>query len=67
MENWQLCPKCEGNDTSGYTGMVCRICNGTGLICCFTGMPPARPKSTSQATGNMVFIHGDELTTFTKQ
>lgn len=37
--NWELCPKCNGME-----GMPCHICNNTGLISRYTGLPPLRTK-----------------------
>jgi len=45
MNNWQLCPKCNGqgtnyNNNAITTSCICDLCNGHKVISAFTGKPP---------------------------
>lgn len=51
MNNWQLCPKCNGTGrmqqqyatvTSSFTN--CDVCNGAKIISSLTGLPPNHTK-----------------------
>lgn len=54
MENWQLCPKCKGENV----GRICPVCNNTGIISVFTGLPPNKPIPTlGDSTGEYIVKH----------
>lgn len=43
MNTWELCPKCKGEKilvVNVYGACDCNVCNGSGIISCFTGKPP---------------------------
>lgn len=50
MNNWQLCPKCNGqgtnyNNNAINTSCICDLCNGHKIISAFTGKPPQHESS----------------------
>ncbi len=58
MENWQLCPKCKGEDYCG--GYCCSLCKGAKVISAYTGKPPIQTitlSNTGLINGELTKIH----------